>query len=95
MKPQIIRGECLGPIETGRVMAWMESNGVRHYVPQSATITIRGNHFTVETLDIERAPKARVLETKTHGKKWSDWDSRQPIPRRTRKYRIRHELKEI
>lgn len=95
MMPGIIRGDRIRPEYAAHVVRWMESNGLRHYVPSDAHILIHGGRFTVETLDIERTPEARIFTTRTHGKQWSDWDSREEIPRKVRTYRIRHELADI
>lgn len=93
MKPQFIRAEALTFAETVRVVRWMKANGLRHYVPELAVIQVHGNHFTVDTFDIERVGQK--------GKRWAsrrwitDSDGCRTLPIKTRTYRIRHELKDI
>lgn len=95
MKPQIIRAQGMGHPETNRIVRWMEANGLRHYVPEDAEIHVHGNRFTVDTFDIARAPRARSIKTQTHGRTWWHWARGEELPRRSRTYRIRYDLKDI
>lgn len=95
MKQGIIRGECLTKAQARAVFEWMKANGVRHYVPADAVILVHGNRFTVETFDIERAPYARPAPKKISRRSWAGKYRSLNLPRKTRTYRIRYDLKDI
>lgn len=95
MKTGIIRGECLTRTQAKTVHEWMKANGVRHYVPADAVILVHGNKFTVETFDIERAPHARPNPIKITRRSWAGKYRSLKLPRKTRTYRIRYDLKDI
>lgn len=92
MKPQVIRGEGKSQAELLRIVRWMESNGLRHYVPEYAAIRVHGNRFTVATFDIERVGQQNTAWARN---RWINHpDGTRTLPRKNRTYRIRHELKD-
>ena len=92
MKPQLIRADDMSRAETRRIVRWMESNGLRHYVPRYAPIRVHGNRFTVATFDIERVEQ---IGTKWARHRWIKHPGGlQSLPIKDRTYRIRHELKD-
>lgn len=102
MRPGFINGEKLHREEADRVTRWMRANGLRHWVPEDARIVITGNRFTVETFDIERmvprpAPRRRGDPRPWYRAKADRWFRQHgyELPRRTRTYRIRHNLKDF
>lgn len=86
MKPQIIRAEQLTTAQQRQVIDWIRANGCPYLIPYEATIRVTGNHFTVETWTIRNIYQSKTLWPRTLGGGW-----RPQI--KTRKYRIRHELR--
>lgn len=86
MKPQIIRAWKLTQDEQQHVMAWLRANGCPWLIGYYEEIQVTGNHFTVRTWTIKSIRQSGTL-----------WPRRLPAgwqpPTKTRKYRIRHELR--
>ncbi len=85
MKPQTITKSTIRhPFQIQDIVRWLESNGVRHYVPEDARIIVTGNYIIVPTLDVGRTYNPNY---------WGNWRRTDALPVKIRKYRIRHELR--
>lgn len=84
MKPRTITDQTMStPGRAKAIHDWLEANGVRHYIPEHARIIVTGNWIIVPTFDIGRIYNPR------YG--WNRKDGTLKV--KTRRYRIRHELK--
>lgn len=86
MKPQIIRADRLTPEQQAQVHRWLKQNGCRWYVPIDSHIQVTGQHFTVDTFTFRETRQAWTLLPHHLPEDYE-------LPTKTRKYRIRHELR--
>jgi len=82
MKPQTITARHP---QLPLILEWLKAIGVRHYIPEDARIVITGNWIIAPTFDIGRMYNPRYGYDRTT----------QTLKVKTRRYRIRHELRLI